>query len=184
MSQVNIKKPYLLYVGNAFPHKNLKRLIMAFRAILCSKPFLKLVLVGKIDDFYKSLRSLCDELNIKENLIFTGSVSNEELNLLYQNALIYISPSLLEGFGLPGIEAMANGLPVVSSDASCLPEIYGDAALYFNPQNTEEMIRAILKLLNSRNLRNKLIKNGYERIKQFCWQKCAQETLEIYKSVL
>jgi len=184
MSQINVKKPYLLYVGNAFPHKNLKRLIRAFKVVLSSKPSLKLALVGKIDDFYKSLQDLCQELKIEKNVIFVGRISDEDLKWLYQNALIYVFPSFLEGFGLPGLEAMENGLPVVSSDSSCLPEIYGDAALYFNPQNTEEMVKAILELSNNKELRDRLIKGGYKRIKKFSWRKCAQETLEIYKSIL
>ncbi len=184
MNQINVKKPYLLYIGNAFPHKNLKRLIKAFNVVLSSKSSLKLVLVGKIDDFYKSFQVLCKELKIEKNVIFTGRISDEELKWLYQNALIYVFPSLCEGFGLPGLEAMENGLPVVSSDGSCLPEIYGDAALYFNPRNTEEIVKAILELLNNKELRDKLIKKGYNRIKKFSWQKCAQETLEIYKSIL
>ena len=181
MNQINVKKPYLLYVGNAFPHKNLERLIKAFKVILASKPSLKLILVGKIDDFYKSFQILCKKMGIEKNVIFAGRVSDKELKRLYQNALIYVFPSFCEGFGLPGLEAMENGLPVVSSDSSCLPEIYGDAALYFNPQNTEEMVKAILELSNNKELRDELIKRGYKKIKKFSWQKCAQETLEIYK---
>lgn len=184
MSQINIKGSYLLYVGNAFPHKNLKRLIKAFEVLSSSHPALKLVLVGKIDDFYKSFQLLCQELGIEKSVIFTGRVSDEELKRLYQNALIYVFPSLCEGFGLPGLEAMSNGLPVVSSDSSCLPEIYGDAALYFNPNNTEEMVKAMSELIHNQDLRDSLIKRGYNRIKKFSWQKCAQETLEIYNSVL
>ncbi len=184
MSQIKSKKPYLLYVGNAFPHKNLEHLIKAFKTILSLEPSLELVLVGEIDDFYKSFQTLCKEMGIEKNVIFAGRVSDRELKQLYQNALIYVFPSLCEGFGLPGLEAMKNGLPVVSSDSSCLPEIYGDAALYFNPQNTEEMVKAILEPLNNKELRDKLIKKGYKRIKKFSWQKCAQETLEIYKSII
>ena len=183
MSQIKVKKPYLLYVGNAFPHKNLKRLIRAFKVILASKPSLKLILVGKVDDFYKLFQILCKELEIEKSVIFAGRVSDKELKRLYQNASIYVFPSFLEGFGLPGLEAMENGLPVISSDSSCLPEIYGDAALYFNPQNTEEIVKAILELLNNKDLRDKLVKRGYKRIKKFSWQKCAQETLEIYRSL-
>jgi len=106
MSQINVKKPYLLYVGNAFPHKNLKRLIRAFRVVLSSKSSLKLVLVGKIDDFYKSFQVLCKELKIEKSVIFAGKISDKDLKWLYQNALIYVFPSFLEGFGLPGLEAM------------------------------------------------------------------------------
>lgn len=184
MNQINVKKPYLLYVGNAFPHKNIKRLIKAFEVILRSKPSIKLVLVGEIDNFYKSFYILCKELKIEKNVVFTGKVLDEELKWLYQNASIYVFPSFLEGFGLPGLEAMENGLPVVSSDSSCLTEIYGDAALYFNPQNIEEIVKAVLELLDNKELREKLIKKGYKRVKKFSWRKCAQETLEIYRSVL
>jgi len=181
MNQIDIKNPYLLYVGNAFPHKNLKSLIKAFKVVLSSKSALKLVLVGKIDSFYRSFQVLCKELKIEKSVIFAGRVSDKELKWLYQNALIYVFPSFLEGFGLPGLEAMENGLPVISSDSSCLPEIYGDAALYFNPYNIEEITKAILELLNNKDLKNELIKKGYKRIKKFSWEKCAQETLDIYK---
>ena len=187
MNQVDIKhikKPYLLYVGNAFPHKNIERLIKAFKIVLSKKPSLRLVLVGKIDNFYKNFQILWKDLKIDKNVIFTGRVSDKELDWLYQNGFIYVFPSLIEGFGLPGLEAMKYGLVVVSSDSSCLPEIYGDAVLYFNPQNTEEIIKAILELSNNKNLRDKLIKKGYKRIKKFSWQKCAQETLEIYRDIL
>ncbi|MCF7906703.1 glycosyltransferase family 4 protein [Patescibacteria group bacterium] len=178
------KEEYLLYVGNAFPHKNIQFLIKSFSKISKLKPKWRLVLVGKIDSFYRSLQKTAQELGLENKIIFSGRVSDRDLKELYQNALMYVFPSLCEGFGLPGLEAMQNNLPVVSSDASCLPEIYGNAALYFNPCNSEEMIKAILELDQNKKLREEMIKKGSQRIKNFSWQKCAQETLKLYQEVL
>jgi glycosyltransferase involved in cell wall biosynthesis len=96
---------------------------------------------------------------------------------------MYVFPSLCEGFGLPGLEAMQNNLPVISSDASSLPEIYGNAALYFNSRNSEELVKAVLELGQNKKLRKEMIKKGRQRIKKFSWQKCAQKTLDIYESI-
>lgn len=179
-----IKEDYLLYVGNAFPHKNIEFLIKSFSKISKLKLNWRLILVGKIDSFYLYLQEIVKNLELKDKIIFSGRVSDQELKQLYQNALIYVFPSLCEGFGLPGLEAMQNNLPVVCSDASCLPEIYADAALYFNPRNSEEMIKAILELAQNEKLRKEMIKKGRQRIKNFSWEKCAQQTLRVYQGVL
>jgi len=176
---------YLLSVGNAYPHKNLERLLRAFKILTSRdeniKLSLQLVLVGKIDYFYKRLQKLVKELNIEDKVIFTGPVSNEELIYLYQNALVYVFPSLMEGFGLPGLEAMANGCPVISSSAGSLPEIYGQAALYFNPENVDEMVEKIKMIINNENLRNELREKGLAQVKKYSWPRCAQETLRVYQ---
>lgn len=149
-------KPYILYVGNDYPHKNLKRLKLA-----CEK---------------------IREDGLKYSLILiTGFVSEQELDNLYKNASLFVFPSMYEGFGLPPLEAMKRGLVVVSSNASCLPEILGDAALYFNPINIDDMAEKIKKALTDQEMRQRLIKEGFEQVKKYSWQKMARETLETYK---
>ncbi len=178
------KKPYLLYVGNAYPHKNLERLLRAFKIVLKRKPDLCLVLVGKIDYFYKKLRKKVEESGLENKVVFTSRVSNKELKQLYQNGLVYVFPSLSEGFGLPGLEAMKQGLPVVCSNQGPLPEIYEQAAVYFDPKNIEEMAEAVLRVIIDRNLREDLKRVGQNQIKKYSWQRCAQETLKVYKNLL
>jgi len=145
---------YFLYVGNAYPHKNLERLLEAFSTFchpeLVSGSHLKrdsdlrqndikLVLVGKEDYFYKRLKEKTKKLGLEKYVVFLGEVSDEELSDLYKNALALIMPSLMEGFGLPGLEAMANKCLVLSSDIPSLREIYGNAAVYFNPVNVDDI---------------------------------------------
>ncbi len=120
-------------------------------------------------------------MTIKEDrIIFTGFVNDEELQALYQNASLYVFPSLCEGFGLPPLEAMAQGVPVVSSGATCLPEILGDAAIYFDAKNPQDMAGKIDKVIVDKGLRQNLISRGYEQIKKYSWQKMAEQTLQIY----
>lgn len=152
----NLQK-YVLYVGNNYPHKNLERLKLAFEKIKQ------------------------DGLNY-ELVLITKFVSEQELDNLYKNASLFVFPSLYEGFGLPSLEAMKRGVPVASSNATCLPEILGDAAIYFNPLNVDDIAEKIQKILIDRELREKLIKEGFERIKKYDWQKMAKETIAIYKS--
>jgi len=178
-SKFKIKNPYLLYVGNAYPHKNLERLILAFEKLNKEKKNLKLVLVGELDYFYNRIRKTSPN-----NVIFTDFVSDQELADLYQSASLYIFPSLCEGFGLPPLEAMTHNLPVVSSNFSCLPEILGQAAIYFNPQDINDMINKIKKVLNNKKLQEKLVLEGKKRIKIYSWLKMAQEILGVYNSVV
>ncbi len=150
---------YILYVGNDYPHKNLERLKKAFRKLTESGLDYELVLV-------------------------TNFVDEEELDKLYRHATLYVQPSLIEGFGLPPLEAMARGIPVISSNAGCLPEILGDAAFYFNPLDIDDMAKKIKKALLNESLRNRLIEKGFKQIKKYSWQKMAKETLKIYKDIL
>ncbi len=173
------KDPYLLYVGNAYPHKNLRRLILAFKE-LSQERDLKLILVGEIDYFYQQLRK---EFSHLKNIVFADFVSDQELISLYQNASLYVFPSLCEGFGLPPLEAMSHGLPVISSSATCLPEILGQAALYFNPNNSQEIIQRIKEVLDDKKLQEKLISSGFKKIKEYSWNEMSKEILKIYQSV-
>jgi glycosyltransferase involved in cell wall biosynthesis len=117
-------------------------------------------------------------------ITFTGFIEEDSLRWLYENCQAYIFPSLSEGFGLPPLEAMTYGAPVVSSNATCLPEVSGKAAHYFDPLNTKDMAKKIEEVLDNKTLRDELIKNGYAQIKKYSWEKMAKQTLEIYESVL
>lgn len=182
----NIKNPYLLYVGNAYPHKNLEKLTEAFKILIEKyQKDLQLVLVGEEDYFYRRLKKYADDVMpenkiIFDRILFTGFVSDEELDDLYQNASLYVFPSLCEGFGLPPLEAMACGLPVVCSQATCLPEILGEAAVYFDAANPQDMAEKINQVLANYALRQKLISAGFAQIKKYSWEKMAKDTLEIY----
>lgn len=176
-------KKFIMYVGRPQAHKNLRRLIEAFRIIKSSHPDLRLVLVGKTDPLYQSHQDYVKQQKIK-GVIFTGFVSEGQLRWLYQNTQAYVFPSLSEGFGLPGLEAMAHGAPVISSDATCLPEVHGEAALYFDPTSVEDMATQLHGILGDDKLRQKLIKAGYTRVKEFSWQRMAEQTHQIYNDVL
>jgi glycosyltransferase involved in cell wall biosynthesis len=174
---LKIKKPYLLYVGNAYPHKNLERLILAFQKLSEEKKDLQLVLVGELDYFYQRLQKQFSNI---EGVVFADFVSDQELAGLYQNASLYVFPSLYEGFGLPPLEAMAYNLPVICSRASCLPEILGEAAIYFDPEDADDMVGKIKRALEDKDLQEKLILEGGKRIQRYSWEKMAQKVFEVY----
>lgn len=185
-----IIKPYLLYAGNAYPHKNLEGLIKIFKKLITNYQLnYQLVLVGKKDYFYQrikkeSARFYYDKERKIKPIVFFGFASEEVLADLYRNAALYVFPSFVEGFGLPPLEAMSYDLPVAASNSSCLPEILGKAAIYFNPHDEEEMIRVILEGLRNKDLREKLRKAGREQIKKYSWRDCARKTLRVYKQAV
>lgn len=176
-------KPFLLYVGRSQPHKNLERLIDAFGILKRTQSDLQLVLVGKRDGASELLETHAKEHNIKD-VLFTGYVEEGELRWLYENTACYCFPSLSEGFGLPPLEAMLHSAPVASSNATCLPEVNGDAVHYFNPLDTNDMARKINDVLTDQKLRATLIKKGHEQVKKYSWKRMAQQTLEVYKKSL
>ncbi len=186
----NVSGPFLLYVGNAYPHKNLDGLITAFSQLHGKRPDLRLVLVGKEDYFYNRIKEIAKSNNLwqKENrnsaIIFTGYVPDVDLEALFQEAAIYVFPSLYEGFGLPPLEAMAHGCPVASSNRASMPEVLGEAAIYFDPENKEEMAEVISSVLNDKSKREQLIALGYLQVKKYSWWECARITSQIYRYVL
>lgn len=172
-------KKYLLYVGQQSDYKNIRRLGDAHQLLLKKYPDLGLILVGK-----KTAVHLKNEKYFKEkgykNIFFTGFIPDTQRNWLYKNCAAYVFPSLMEGFGLPGLEAMGHGAPVLSSNATCLPEVYGDAAYYFDPNSEDDIVRAISHVLQNNSLRSKLVQKGYTKVKEYSWQKMARQTHEIY----
>jgi glycosyltransferase involved in cell wall biosynthesis len=175
---------FIMYTGSAFMHKNLERLVSAFCILKEQQPDLKLVLVGKREYYSKKLEKWSKKQPCFKDIIFTGFIPDEELKWYYENARAYVFASLSEGFGLPGLEAMVHGCPVVSSNASCLPEVHGDAAHYFNPDDVQEMAEKINDVISNETLRKKLIANGYENTKRFSWRRFANQHLAIFKEVL
>src|SRR3989344_9411707 len=174
---------FIMSVGRPQPHKNLKRLIRAYSDVQLTHPRLKLVLVGKLDANYQLLKDYGRREAIK-GVIFTDFVSEGQLRWLYENAQAYVFPSLSEGFGLPGLEALAHGLPLVSSRATCLPEIYKDGAIYFDPKSTSDMAEKIKMVLEDKELASKLRQRGPKVANQYSWEQTAKQTLELYKKVL
>ncbi len=181
LSSYSIENPFLLYVGNAYPHKNLDFLLRAFKVLYQEDQSLRLVLVGQEDYFYRQIKDLDSELFPDNSpVIFTGYVPDNELEILYQQALLYAFPSLYEGFGLPPLEAMAKSCPVLSSQAASMPEILGSAAMYFDPRDQADFLKKSRELISNEVLRLELIERGREQVKKYSWWDCALATREIY----
>ena len=176
-------KNYILYVGQQSDYKNIKRLGDAHQILLAKYPDLGLVLAGKKNPSTLTNEKYFNDRKYK-NVFFTDFVEDNELSWLYTHASAYVFPSLLEGFGLPGLEAMSYGTPVVSSNATSLPEVYGQAAHYFNPLDTSDMAEAIDEVLSNDTTRTRLSKAGYKQIKKYSWKKMAKETHSLYMKIL
>lgn len=175
---------FILYVGTAFPHKNLPELIEAFDILHKKNPKLKLVLTGKREKHYEELEAWAIKRSSYSNIVFTGFVTDPELKWLYEHCKAYVFASLSEGFGLPPLEAMAHGAPVASSNASCMPEVYGKAAHYFDAKSPQDTADKIDEVLHDASLRKTLVENGHKRLRQFSWRRMADETLTVYKASL
>jgi glycosyltransferase involved in cell wall biosynthesis len=174
---------FIMYVGRPTPHKNLGRLIDAYAELKKSHPQLKLVLAGKKDALYEAHERQVKALGLQD-IVFTGFVSDGQLKWLYEHCAAYVFPSLSEGFGLPGLEAMAHGAPVASSNATCLPEVYGEAAEYFDPHSIQSIVLAIDRLLTDEERRSELIRLGQKQAAKYSWRRMAEQTLAVYEQVL
>ncbi len=178
-----IESPYFLYVGNAYPHKNLETLLRAFQqyTVHSTQYIVKLVLVGKDDFFYRRIKELVGNMKLDDSVIFFGQADDMQLDNLYAHAIALVFPSFMEGFGLPGLEAMACECPVVCSDIPIFHEIYGDATVYFNPKSPEDMISKFKAVMSDKTLQNHLIEKGKLQVKQYSWSKLGQQTLAVYQ---
>ncbi|MCU0243049.1 MAG: glycosyltransferase family 4 protein, partial [Vicinamibacteria bacterium] len=171
---------------NIRPHKNLDRLIAAFGA-LKEQPGhedVKLLIIGDEINRYGSLRRSVEAAQVRQDVRFFGFVPDQTLAALYRLAAIFAFPSLYEGFGLPPLEAMACGTPVLTSRLSSLPEVVGDAALLIDPYDTGQIASALARLLSDQVLRQTLIEKGYERIQHFSWERSARAIHRTYMNVL
>jgi len=175
--------PYILYVGNAYPHKNLERMIDAFLIVRKKQP-IKLILVGNDSYFYPRLKLYIQKLGLLENIIFFGEADNRELINLYNNALCLVFPSLMEGFGLPNLEAVACGrLPVVS-DIPAFREIWGNKLTYFNPLDPDDIANKILDVMKlPKDQYDSKVKKAKQRLQDFSWKKTGVTTLKLYEQI-
>lgn len=176
----DLKKDYVLFVGTLQPRKNIERLIEAFSML---KDDIELVIIGKKGWMYEEIMNAPKKFNIQEKVKFLDSVTDEDLPIFYKNAVCFVLPSLYEGFGLPVLEAMKHGCPVITSNVSSLPEAGGDAALYVNPLDIDDIAKKLESIIANSELREKLIGKGYEQVKKFSWEKTAKETLRALESI-
>ncbi len=174
---------FIMYVGQQPDYKNIKKLGAAHQLLLKNNPGLGLILVGRMNEDTKRNKTFFEAKGYK-NIHFTGFLPDAQRDWLYTKAAAYVFPSLMEGFGLPPLEAMAYGTPVISSNASCMPEILGEAAVYFNPLNTEEMARVINSAINDPELLKDIRQKGLAQVKKYSWQRMAEETHAIYMKAL
>ena len=172
----------MLYVGNAYPHKNLERLVDAFALVVKEFPDIKLIFVGKEDYFYRQLQEKVKSLALEKQIVFVGFIAEDELQVYYENAQATILPSLMEGFGLTGLEAMQAGCLVLASAIPSLKEIYQDAAIYFDPLAVESIHATIREVLEKKQSLHLYKEKGGKQVATFSWKRMAVETLKIYES--
>lgn len=187
-----LNRPVILYVGGIDPRKNCPYMLRAFKQLLVAlesergaqKPLL--VLAGNIssDREYPGVLKQIESLGIGDDVCMPGYLDDSKLMMLYRNSALFFFPSLYEGFGLPPLEALACGLPVVSSNVSAMPEVLGDAALYCSPHDESSAVNSILSLLKNENLRNELGARGRKQAGQFTWERTGKLTLEAYRKLL
>ncbi len=181
-----LPQKFILYVGNLSPHKNVQGLIKSYAALPSNmRKKYKLVMgASRSDKYFSHVEEVIRKMELTQDVVFTGFIEHEDLPAVYNMGSLFAFPSFYEGFGLPPLEAMACGSPVVSSGTSSMPEVLGDAALFFNPYHVEEMSLVIRQMLEDENMRNKFRLKGLERAKFFTFEKMASRILDIFESVL
>ncbi len=191
LSRFNIKSDtkYILYVGGIAPHKNLSTLVLAYSKLLENPGYkdVKLVLVGDYekDVFlidYK-LKELLNRIRLTDKVIFTGYIDDNDLVCLYNAAYVFVLPSFCEGFGLPAVEAMACGTPVIGSKTTSVPEVVGDAGLFFDPESPDELLDKLLRIFNDSEYRTVLEQRSIQRASEFSWDKSASSLLNIFNDI-
>jgi glycosyltransferase involved in cell wall biosynthesis len=178
---VSVKKPYILYTGNAYPHKNIEGLLQAWKEISVESSPLFLVLCGQEDFFFKKIQTRIKELGLSAHVHHLGFVSEHTLCALYRNATACIMPSFEEGFGLPALEAMIHKTPVIASHGTCFEEILASAAWYMDPADPHAIAHAVKTLANDPILKERLQKEGYERAMRYSWSDTAKKTYTVYE---
>jgi len=189
LERYQIQRPFILYVGTIRKQKNIPRLVEAFavlRGELENHPVyrdLRLIIIGDEISRHPAVRRSVIQTRMEQVVRFLGFVPFDTLRVFYASAAAFVFPSLYEGFGLPPLEAMASGTPVVTSNLSSLPEVVGDAALLVNPENVFEIARGIREVLTNEDLRNSLIEKGHAQARRFSWDETARQVLEVYHEV-
>lgn len=176
----NTHKNYLIYTGNLYPHKNVQIIFKALKKI----PEVKLKIICARSFFSQKVQQQINRLHLQNQVELLGYLDDRQFKDVYKEAIALVHPSLMEGFSLTGLEAMALNCPVISSDSSCLPEIYGHSVLYFDPTNPKSLIEKINQLKDDSQLRQKLIKLGHQQVKKYSWVKTAKQTMSVYQNCL
>jgi glycosyltransferase involved in cell wall biosynthesis len=190
LERYSITYPFILYAGAIRPHKNIPRLVEAFavlRGDLEEHPVyrdLRLIIIGDEISKHPSVRRAVIQTRVEDVVRFLGFVPFDTLRVFYESAAAFVFPSLYEGFGLPPLEAMASGTPVVTSNVSALPEVVGNAAVLVNSENVFDIARGMREVLLDENRRNELVRRGYEQVQRFSWNQTARQVLEIYGEVV
>jgi len=178
-----ITTPYIFYSGVWKHHKNIIGLLNAFKIVLKKHHDLKLVLGGKEDEFYQEPREVIEKLKLKDNVITPGFIEHKDMGMFLENAEAFVLPSFVEGFGFGPLEALSHGTSVVVSGSGAMPEVLGDAAIYFDPKDPNDIAAKIESILEDQNLRARLLEKGKERLKRYDWESCALETIALYNSI-
>ncbi len=181
-----LDKPYILYVGSERPRKNLERLVEAFAILRKEFTALRLVKVGesgRSEEYRRETMKKLDSLGITQAVMFIDHLSERDLAHIYASAVLLAYPSLYEGFGLPPLEAMACGCPVVASNTSSLPEVMGEAGILVDPYDTDSLAQAMREVLANSTLRDDMVRKGLEQSKKFSWERAAEQTQEVYNKV-
>ncbi|NMB57494.1 glycosyltransferase family 4 protein [Candidatus Beckwithbacteria bacterium] len=198
LNKYKIDSSYFVYTGSAYPSKDLPTLLQALKnlnqnpSVEFSKenstsPFkkgdsIKLLIACARSVFWEKLQKMIQEMNLNSQVLLPGRIPDEDLVVLYQNAAAFVMPSLMEGFGLPALEAMAVGCPIISSNAGSLPEIYGNIATYFTAGNSDDLAKKMQEVLElNKEERRKIIDKGIKYTKQFNWDKAGKEVLNLYE---
>lgn len=191
LKQFSISKgQYILHVGSMFKRKNIPALIKAFSKIKSADyPELKLVLAGpapsnKTDTAYRLILQTIKDAKLQDKIILTGYLTDQKLSQLYKNALLYVFPSINEGFGIPILEAFKNDLPVLVANNTCLPEVGGDAVLQFDPFDTDDLFTKLKTVLDHPDLRKEMISKGQQRLQNFSWLKTALQLVEVFRKAM
>lgn len=183
IGRFKLSKDFLLYWGNYYPYKNVGSTLEAMKLLSVKWPDLQLVLAGQPDYFQERLMEQAREMGLGKRVRFLGFVTDGELVSLCRAAALLVMPSLSEGFGLQGLEAMPHGCPVLAANASCLPEVYGDAAVYFDPHDPKDQAEKIDDLLKNPDLRERLVRTGRKRVNEYSWERTARRTLGVYRAL-
>lgn len=182
LDKYQLSQPFVVYTGSVYPHKNVDILVSAIEKHNQEKEVdLHLALICSRSVFWDRLNKKIEQRNLSTWIKLLGFVDDEDVSKLYSLALALVHPSKMEGFGLTGLEAMSVGLPVISSNASCLPEVYGDAALYFNPSDVNDLVSCLETIIKDQDLRDGMAERGYLQAEKYSWKKMAKETLTVYK---